>query len=903
MNGEPNQSLFDTPAALIPSDAFTSRRSLTLEAAAIRDLLASKVAAEGYASETVAAFAEVTLRAFSLDGAPIGAGILPAYTRTVDTLPLSAQLLSLMVTELAAVTDETDLLPEAEGIIERLGLALRELAISGNYPVLLQMPDLAANPLFAYHWRTHAAPLYPIVAARIHHDLVWRLSRGRYVNRLLTPYTRITLAFPAERLPPPLYVLDEDQEAAHTFCANVRDVVAHLPNLNNPAAHLAQETTQPKYYTQFIYALRIACLQPRGRSLILHPIPRGRWPDFEMLDTDPPEEPGDPLNARLYDQTADAEALDEDDLFIEREWLASRLEFPDQLTTLDDLTGTAVRDAMRRRDYARERAVTRHVLLPSDWQAAQPMDLALGYVTLLDGRPPTQLPLGDLALLVFYDLLVVTGRPWRWLLEVEVGSKPDDPAYCPHPILDVSTWEIHFTPRTYPMLPCRLRPPQPDGEGQVDEEAQAAFEAAWDEHRQLYDEVSPTWALPLDPRACVLLNLYLEARQRTLAAGPLSRGLDATANRGPLFLTSDRNGAVRPLDKRDVAGMIERINRFRREKGKRPHAPAVSRPRIRRAAVTHLRQGGLNDVFTFYITGRHLPGLRAPLFYTLVDSRDLARAYHEAVARYRQRLSRAYASIRHDGFPQALPWIRPSVPEPPITPLRRYYGAVYHPRLERIRAVLGALLEAARHSPAGGVADAEALQRAHHDALTLLAAYLLALFLGLRISEVGSLTRAQIDLRARLITIRGKRDRFYEEYRVLPIPPPLLPLLRQVLELSARSGAGGLTGPALTVYGGLRHARAATPYRLWRYLNRIGAGAGLGDVTPKWHSARHFLRTFLLAQGLDEATINYILGHQTEGNEIGNRFTPSNLPEIFETYRKATLALAATLELDFDGIL
>jgi hypothetical protein len=76
----------------------------------------------------------------------------------------------------------------------------------------------------------------------------------------------------------------------------------------------------------------------------------------------------------------------------------------------------------------------------------------------------------------------------------------------------------------------------------------------------------------------------------------------------------------------------------------------------------------------------------------------------------------------------------------------------------------------------------------------------------------------------------------------------------------------------------------------------------LEEGAPRWHSARHFLHTFLYDRGMDERAIDYVLGHQAEGNEAGNPFRPSDVAAIFAAYQEATVALADVLELDFDGL-
>jgi len=607
-------------------------------------------------------------------------------------------------------------------------------------------------------------------------------------------------------------------------------------------------------------------------------------PEIDRLDTDPPEEPDDPIAAyedRLRHENEEEGILEEDPL----------PNSPADLLALPDLEGLHPADALRRRAYLRQWAAMRHDFPPDDWASLPLVDLALGYVALLEGMERlSDMDLSGAARLFLYHLLVVTGRPWQWLLSARVGPMPEEPADCPRPVFDPERFTFFFVPTTYPALGKPLRPPEPDEGGKVDPKALKSWKKRWKAHTRIYDEVSLIRALPLDPSACLLAAVYLDLRRQALVAGPLHPDLAPSGDRGPqrvapLLVTRDRSGLVRPFDRRDVGEVINHVNRARRRL--RPDAPPVTCPRLRRAAVSYLLAYGLDPIAVHILTGRHLPGLRAPLFYTLVSSEDLKAAYCDTVGKLCDDLSRTYGQVRPAGAPRILPWEDAASPQPVRPSPTRLYGALYHPRREHIRALVRALLDNARHPPDAGLPDAEALERARHDGLTVLACYLLCLFAGLRVGEVTSMRRVQIDLFGDnvapavdilgLIVVEAKADRFYEEYRVLPVPPPLVPLLAHILERSAR--ASGFDGP---------HDPA-----FWFYRS-FGA--------PRWHSTRHFLRTFLYRHGVGERAINYILGHQAEGREAGNPFTPSDLPAIFAAYQRATLALADELEVNFDGL-
>lgn len=144
---------------------------------------------------------------------------------------------------------------------------------------------------------------------------------------------------------------------------------------------------------------------------------------------------------------------------------------------------------------------------------------------------------------------------------------------------------------------------------------------------------------------------------------------------------------------------------------------------------------------------------------------------------------------------------------------------------------------------------------------------LLPLYTGLRVGELCALQLGDIDLAQGIIHIRQTVQRIgcqgAEESRTgvvlgtpksplsrreVPIPPPLLPLLRQRKSRGNDNNflLGGGTAPV-------------EPRIVQRHFHRVLEGAGLALRGP--HALRHTFATNCLEQGADLVTISELLGH------------------------------------------
>ena len=119
-----------------------------------------------------------------------------------------------------------------------------------------------------------------------------------------------------------------------------------------------------------------------------------------------------------------------------------------------------------------------------------------------------------------------------------------------------------------------------------------------------------------------------------------------------------------------------------------------------------------------------------------------------------------------------------------------------------------------------------------------------ALFTGLRLSNVMTLDWADVDLRARLITVRVKSRRPGGKALTVPIAGPLLAEL-------ARLGAAD-AGPVFTYRG-----RPVT--RMRRAFASALRAAGITDF--HWHDLRHTAASWMVQRGVPLAVVRDILGH------------------------------------------
>jgi integrase/recombinase XerD len=120
---------------------------------------------------------------------------------------------------------------------------------------------------------------------------------------------------------------------------------------------------------------------------------------------------------------------------------------------------------------------------------------------------------------------------------------------------------------------------------------------------------------------------------------------------------------------------------------------------------------------------------------------------------------------------------------------------------------------------------------------------------GMRISELTTLSRQDVDLRRRFVRVRGTK----EQSHVVPLSPDLLGLLREYLE--ARKPAGQWLFPGRGRLGQLHRVSVSEA------LRKCARAAGLEKrVHP--HTLRRAFAMHLLELGTDVRMLQVLLGHR-----------------------------------------
>lgn len=142
---------------------------------------------------------------------------------------------------------------------------------------------------------------------------------------------------------------------------------------------------------------------------------------------------------------------------------------------------------------------------------------------------------------------------------------------------------------------------------------------------------------------------------------------------------------------------------------------------------------------------------------------------------------------------------------------------------------------------------------------------------GLRVSELASLDRSDLDLEERLVLVRHGKGR---KQRRVPFGPPAAEALSAYLA-AVPDGGGAL-------FLNRFHKRLSTR-ALHRIVHRSGLANGVSGVHP--HALRHSCATHMLASGADLRAIQEQLGHASLSTT--QRYAHVSVERIMEVYRAA----------------
>lgn len=175
----------------------------------------------------------------------------------------------------------------------------------------------------------------------------------------------------------------------------------------------------------------------------------------------------------------------------------------------------------------------------------------------------------------------------------------------------------------------------------------------------------------------------------------------------------------------------------------------------------------------------------------------------------------------------------------------------------------------------------------------------MAAWCALRFGELTELRRKDVDLRQQVIRVRravtwpgGKAyvstPKSAAGIRDVSIPPHLLPLIRDHLELHSQRGADGLVFPNTDG----RHMHHGSLYKVYRPAR---AAAGRSDL--RWHDLRHTGATMAAVAGATTRELMDRLGHSTTTMAMRYQHVADNRPA--EIARR--LSLLATDDLRYDS--
>lgn len=149
---------------------------------------------------------------------------------------------------------------------------------------------------------------------------------------------------------------------------------------------------------------------------------------------------------------------------------------------------------------------------------------------------------------------------------------------------------------------------------------------------------------------------------------------------------------------------------------------------------------------------------------------------------------------------------------------------------------------------------------------------------GLRVAELASLKREQLNLKKEEFPVRGKGDKL----RIVFLSERAKAALREYLNRRPDSS------PALFVRQNgnldIASAETLTPRSIQRIIKKYAKLAGISPhITP--HTLRHTMATDLLAAGADLRSVQEILGHSSiTTTQIYTHITNKRLKEVYKRY-------------------
>ena len=147
---------------------------------------------------------------------------------------------------------------------------------------------------------------------------------------------------------------------------------------------------------------------------------------------------------------------------------------------------------------------------------------------------------------------------------------------------------------------------------------------------------------------------------------------------------------------------------------------------------------------------------------------------------------------------------------------------------------------------------------------------------GMRITELTSLKISDVHFDTGYVNVFGKGGK----QRMIPLPQPIIPLLREYLEKPARHQDIKNNDYLFPVFYGNK-AKPITRQAFWMILKNLWKKTGIQkSISP--HQLRHSLATHLLKRGADLRSLQFLLGHENVSTvEIYTHIETSHLRAVY----------------------
>jgi integrase/recombinase XerD len=145
---------------------------------------------------------------------------------------------------------------------------------------------------------------------------------------------------------------------------------------------------------------------------------------------------------------------------------------------------------------------------------------------------------------------------------------------------------------------------------------------------------------------------------------------------------------------------------------------------------------------------------------------------------------------------------------------------------------------------------------------------------GMRVSELVSLNRADVNLEQDVVVCRGKGDK----QRQLPMGEKAARALKHYLDAGRGQLLGRRQQDALFLN---HHGERLTRQGFWLIIKAYARQAGIEKITP--HTLRHSFATHLLSNGADLRSVQELLGHSSIATtQVYTQVADSHVRQVYD---------------------